>query len=257
MFYGRHAWGSVSCCKYHCQSQKGLYDTAHSAVGRPDGGSFSRAAPPHSPGSSWQNGHRWLGPTSRRLAGGGWVFGCGGQVFVLQRAPGRCGSGTNMRILCASCLFNGFTIRVRATANQPATTLKKRAVNLTLNVDLVAQAKTFTGNLSATMETLLADYVAQRQQARLSRQQMADACVEYWNEVLAAESLFADEHSTLYSKRWPSSTYTATKARCTHRCPSLSSSNPHYLTATDDVWWCRFGNAQQHCQNSLQWPALE
>ena len=186
---------------------------------------------------------------------GGCVFGCGGHVFVLQRAPGRCGSGTNMRTLCASCLFNGFTMR--ATANQPATTLKKRAVNLTLNVDLVEQAKTFNGNLSATMETLLADYVAQRQQARLSRQQMADACVEYWNEVLAAESLFADEHSTLYSKRWLSSTYTATKARCTHRCPSLSSSNPHYLTATDDVWWCRFGNAQQHCQNSLQWPALE
>ena len=86
---------------------------------------------------------------------------------------------------------------MRATANQPATTLKKRAVNLTLNGDLVEQAKTFNGNLSATMETLLADYVAQQQQARLSRQQMADASVEYWNEVLAAEGSFADEHSTL------------------------------------------------------------
>ena len=86
---------------------------------------------------------------------------------------------------------------MRATANEPATAPKKRAVNLTLNVDLVTQAKAFTGNLSATMEALLADYVAQQQQARLSRQQAADACVEYWNEVLAAEGSFADEHSTL------------------------------------------------------------
>jgi post-segregation antitoxin (ccd killing protein) len=91
--------------------------------------------------------------------------------------------------------FEGFTMH--APANEPATAQKKRAVNLTLNVDLVAQAKTFTGNLSATMEALLADYVAQQQQARLSRQQAADACVEYWNEVLVAEGSFADEHSTL------------------------------------------------------------
>ena len=86
---------------------------------------------------------------------------------------------------------------MRATANESATTPKKRAVNLTLDADLVTRAKAFTGNLSATMETLLADYVAQQQQARLSRQQAADACVEYWNEVLAAEGSFADEHSTL------------------------------------------------------------
>ena len=86
---------------------------------------------------------------------------------------------------------------MRAAANEPAAAPKKRAVNLTLNVDLVTQAKAFTGNLSATMETLLADYVAQQQQARLSRQQAADACVEYWNDVLAAEGSFADEHSTL------------------------------------------------------------
>lgn len=86
---------------------------------------------------------------------------------------------------------------MRATASETATAQKKRAVNLTLNVDLVTQAKTFTGNLSATMETLLADYVVRQQQARLSRQQAADACVDYWNEVLAAEGSFADEHSTL------------------------------------------------------------
>ena len=86
---------------------------------------------------------------------------------------------------------------MRAIANESTTTQKKRAVNLTLNEALVTQAKTFTGNLSATVETLLVDYVAQQQMARLSRQQAADACVEYWNEVLAADGSFADEHSTL------------------------------------------------------------
>jgi antitoxin CcdA len=83
---------------------------------------------------------------------------------------------------------------MRVTASEPAVQ-KKRAVNLTLNVDLVTQAKRFTGNLSATIETLLDDYVAQQQQARFSRQQAADACVEYWNEVLVAEGSFAAKHS--------------------------------------------------------------
>jgi antitoxin CcdA len=100
-----------------------------------------------------------------------------------------------MRIQCASYLFEEFIMRTNAIG--PATAQKKRAVNLTLSEGLVAEAKTFTGNLSATMEALLADYVAQQQQARLSRQQAANACVEYWNEVHAAEGSFADEHSTL------------------------------------------------------------
>ena len=39
--------------------------------------------------------------------------------------------------------------------------------------------------------------VPQQRQARLSRQQAAGACVEYWNEVLAAEGSFADERSVL------------------------------------------------------------
>ena len=86
---------------------------------------------------------------------------------------------------------------MRTPVTASMTAQKKRAVNLTLNEALVTQAKTFTGNLSSTVETLLVDYVAKQQQARLSRQQAADACVEYWNEVLAADGSFADEHSTL------------------------------------------------------------
>jgi antitoxin CcdA len=81
-----------------------------------------------------------------------------------------------------------------ATSTAP---IRKRAVNLTLNEGLVAQAKTYTSNLSATMEELLAAYVAQQQQTRLSRQQQADAVAMDWNEVHAAVGSFADEHSTL------------------------------------------------------------
>lgn len=75
--------------------------------------------------------------------------------------------------------------------------VRKRAVNLTLNEGLVAQAKTYTSNLSATMEVLLTDYVAQQQKNRLTRQQQADAVAMDWNAVHAAEGSFADEHSTL------------------------------------------------------------
>ncbi len=77
------------------------------------------------------------------------------------------------------------------------TSTRKRAVNLTLNEGLVAQAKTYTSNLSATMEALLTDYVAQQQQSRASRQQAADACAADWNAVHGSVGSFADEHSTL------------------------------------------------------------
>lgn len=81
-----------------------------------------------------------------------------------------------------------------ATATASA---RKRAVNLTLNKGLVAQAKVYTSNLSATMEALLSDYVAQQQQSKVSRQQLANAWAADWNAVHASVGSFADEHSTL------------------------------------------------------------
>lgn len=74
---------------------------------------------------------------------------------------------------------------------------RKRPVNLTLNEALVAQAKVYTNNLSATMETLLSDFVASQQQAQRSRQQLADTCSADWNAVHAEAGSFADEHTTL------------------------------------------------------------
>ena len=92
--------------------------------------------------------------------------------------------------------FSG-TLNMSNPPLAPPATTRKRAVNLTLNESLVAQAKTYTSNLSATMETLLADYVAAQQQARAARQQQADSCAADWNAMHAAIGSFADEHSTL------------------------------------------------------------
>jgi antitoxin CcdA len=74
---------------------------------------------------------------------------------------------------------------------------RKCAVSLILNECLVAQAKTYTSNLSATMEVLLTDYVAQQQQNHALKLQMANACAAHWNAVHASVGSFADEHSTL------------------------------------------------------------
>lgn len=86
---------------------------------------------------------------------------------------------------------------MHTTAPSATAASRKRSVNLTLNEGLVARAKTYTGNLSATVEELLTAYVAQQQQTRLTRQRQADACAADWNAVHAAVGSFADEHSTL------------------------------------------------------------
>jgi len=74
---------------------------------------------------------------------------------------------------------------------------RKRPVNLTLNESLVAEARRYSGNLSATVESLLADYVAGEAMASHERQQRANACVADWNAVHEAVGSFADDHSTL------------------------------------------------------------
>ena len=74
---------------------------------------------------------------------------------------------------------------------------RKRPVNLTINEALVAQAKAYTNNLSATMESLLVEFVVTQQRAKRNRQRVADACAVDWNAVHAAVGSFADEHSTL------------------------------------------------------------
>lgn len=74
---------------------------------------------------------------------------------------------------------------------------RKRAVNLSLSEHLVDEARQYSTNLSATVDSLLADYVQQQQQARASHQDWATACSAGWNEVHEQVGSFADGHSTL------------------------------------------------------------
>jgi len=76
-------------------------------------------------------------------------------------------------------------------------TAHKRAVNLTLSDGVVAQARRYTTNLSATVEALLTDYVATQQRVQATRQQQSNGWCTEWNAVSAALGSFADEHTTL------------------------------------------------------------
>jgi len=73
----------------------------------------------------------------------------------------------------------------------------KRPLNLSLNTDLVAQARELTSNLSAEIEALLAAFVAERkgviEEQRLSLQKAAAG----WNNFVDQHGSFADEFSTL------------------------------------------------------------
>ncbi|MCX7231878.1 MAG: type II toxin-antitoxin system CcdA family antitoxin [Burkholderiales bacterium] len=51
--------------------------------------------------------------------------------------------------------------------------------------------------MSATVETLLAEFVAKQLSAQRNRQHVADACAADWNAVHAVVGSFADEHTTL------------------------------------------------------------
>jgi len=77
------------------------------------------------------------------------------------------------------------------------TSARKRPVNLTLNDDLVAQARTLTDNLSGLVEQLLADHVEQLGQDREARERAIAATVDAWNEHGAKHGSIADEYSPL------------------------------------------------------------
>jgi antitoxin CcdA len=74
---------------------------------------------------------------------------------------------------------------------------RKRPVNLTLNEDLVAQARAVTDNLSAVVESLLAGYLTQEKQRRAAETDAVRETVAVWNRFAERAGSFADEHSTL------------------------------------------------------------
>jgi antitoxin CcdA len=96
--------------------------------------------------------------------------------------------GAVMRIACT----RGGVMKTMQTNSA-----RKRAVNLTLNEDLVAQAKGMTANLSNVVEQLLTDYVAQQHSVRQDKFRNAQVATQGWNEFNQRTGAFADEHSTL------------------------------------------------------------
>jgi antitoxin CcdA len=77
------------------------------------------------------------------------------------------------------------------------TNARKRAVNLTLNEDLVTQARSVTDNLSAVVEALLADFLAREKQKRSQAIEAATQTCAMWNRVYEKYGSPADEYSNL------------------------------------------------------------
>ena len=75
--------------------------------------------------------------------------------------------------------------------------VRKRPINLSLSEPLIDEARRYSTNLSATVDALLADYVAQQRQTEAGHLQWASDCAIGWNAVHASIGSFADEHSTL------------------------------------------------------------
>ncbi|MDX3932912.1 MAG: type II toxin-antitoxin system CcdA family antitoxin [Stenotrophomonas sp.] len=74
---------------------------------------------------------------------------------------------------------------------------QKRAVKLTLNSDLVAQAKALTGNLSGRVEALLAELVASEHELQGARRRELARAAEEWGAFVETHGSLADEFSTL------------------------------------------------------------
>ncbi len=73
----------------------------------------------------------------------------------------------------------------------------KRAVNMTLNEDLVRCAREYASNLSEQVEKLLADYVTAERRRREEEEGRLDAAISGWNDFDEQHGAFADEHSAL------------------------------------------------------------
>ena len=74
---------------------------------------------------------------------------------------------------------------------------RKRAVNLTLNEDLLAHVREVTENLSGVVESLLAEYLLRERQRRAARAKVVESTVALWNQFAEDHGSFADDHSTL------------------------------------------------------------
>lgn len=73
----------------------------------------------------------------------------------------------------------------------------RRAVNLSINEDLLSRARSLTGNLSGTVEELLAGYVQNEQARRRAEDESIDQVVSALNAFHERCGFLSDEFSTL------------------------------------------------------------
>ena len=73
----------------------------------------------------------------------------------------------------------------------------KRPVNLSLNEDLITQARGVTNNLSEVVEALLADFLSKERARQDAHAKALKEAILTWNAFGEKHGSFADEHSTL------------------------------------------------------------
>jgi len=73
----------------------------------------------------------------------------------------------------------------------------KRAVNVSLNEDLVRQAKGYTQNLSATLEQLLQEFVLNEIARRRAEDEVLDRLMDGFDAFHREHGLLSDEFSNL------------------------------------------------------------
>ena len=73
----------------------------------------------------------------------------------------------------------------------------RRPVNLSLNEDLLAQVSNLTPNLSATVETLLSDYLQSARQRHEEEEKTLSSVMDAVNELHTRRGFLSDEFPTL------------------------------------------------------------
>ena len=74
---------------------------------------------------------------------------------------------------------------------------RKKPVNLSLNADLVREARLLTANLSETVETLLAAYVAEQRAKQADLDRGIAAAIAWHNELFEQDGLPGTDFSPL------------------------------------------------------------
>ena len=74
---------------------------------------------------------------------------------------------------------------------------RKRSVNLSMNENLVHRARSYTKNLSATLETLLGEFLERETQRRRDEDAAIDRVIDGLNAFHHKNGLLSDEFSAL------------------------------------------------------------